>query len=139
MDTNVEVAVLREKVVNVERIFDRIDDAIGKIVEVNNNVSKMLAVHEERIDRQEKADEILSNKIDNLREQMVSDHNSVLQRLNYLERKVWAGLGAIGVITIIFQLAGPQIVTLMTQTTKTSDKIVEVRPQSLELYRHQVR
>ena len=109
------------------------------MVEVNNNVSKMLAVHEERIDRQEKADEILSNKIDNLREQMVSDHNSVLQRLNYLVRKVWAEIGAIGVITIIFQLAGPQIVTLMTQTTKTSDKIVEVRPQSLELYRHQVR
>lgn len=138
METDVEVAVLKEKIINVERLFDRIDDAIGKIAEVNNNVSKMLAVHEERLGMHEKADEILSNKIDRLREQMVTDHDSVLQRLSNLEKKVWAGFGAIGVITLFIQLVGPEIVTRMMPSVKVSDTIVEVSPNPLELYRQQI-
>ena len=51
----VKVAVLEERLENFETLVSRLDSAIEKIVEVNNNVSRMLAVHEERITKQKKS------------------------------------------------------------------------------------
>ena len=79
MADRVTTAVLKEKVDNIEKVFNRIDDAIGKIVEVNNNVSKMLAVHDERLVKQEKIDEVLFKKIDELHVKMDEDHKAVLE------------------------------------------------------------
>jgi len=53
MDEQVKVAVLEERLENFETLVNRLDSAIEKIAEVNNNVSRMLAVHEERISKQE--------------------------------------------------------------------------------------
>ena len=50
---DVKVAVLEERLENFETLVSRLDSAIEKIAEVNNNVSRMLAVHEERITKQE--------------------------------------------------------------------------------------
>jgi len=141
MDNNcgdIEVAVLREKVSSIEKFFEKLDQAILKITEVNSNVSKMLAVHEERLGKQERIDEILFDKIDKLREQMDADHNRVLQRLTTLERKVWSGLGAIGVLTILIQLVGPQLVSKMLSPAKASGTMVETRSANLELHRHKI-
>ena len=44
-----EVAVLGQKLEDLKHIVVKIDTAIEKISEVNSSVSKMLAVHEERI------------------------------------------------------------------------------------------
>ena len=46
---NVKVAILEERLGNFEQLVTRLDSAIEKIAEVNNNVSRMLAVHEERL------------------------------------------------------------------------------------------
>lgn len=141
MDNNcgdVEVAVLKEKVITIEKFFEKLDQAILKITEVNSNVSKMLAVHEERLGKQERIDEILFDKIDKLREQMDTDHNNVLQRLTNLERKVWAGLGALGVITLVLQMVGPQFFTKLLSPAKASGIMVETRPANLELHRYEI-
>ena len=53
MEEEVKVAVLSQKVDDLKNILVKIDDAIEKISEVNSNVSKILAVHEQRITRQE--------------------------------------------------------------------------------------
>ncbi len=50
MPDQIKVAVLEERLENFETLVSRLDSAIEKIAEVNNNVSRMLAVHEERID-----------------------------------------------------------------------------------------
>jgi hypothetical protein len=49
MAEQVKVAVLEERLQNFESVVSKLDAAIEKIAEVNNNVSRMLAVHEERI------------------------------------------------------------------------------------------
>lgn len=134
----IEVAVLKEKVLTFEKFFERLDQAILKITEVNSNVSKMLAVHEERLGKQERVDEILFDKIDKLREQMDTDHNSLLQRLAALERKVWTGLGALGAVTLLLQLVGPQIFNKVLSPAKASGTMVEARPVALELHRREV-
>jgi len=101
MAEQIKVAVLEERLQNFEAIVSKLDSAIEKLAEVNNNVSRMLAVHEERIGKQEKIDTVLFDKIDKLRDKMDSDHDSVTKRLSLLEKKLWIGIGALATILVI--------------------------------------
>ena len=101
MEEEVKVAVLETRLENFETLVSRLDSAIEKIAEVNNNVSRMLAVHEQRISKQEEIDEVLFDKIDKLRDKMDSDHDSVTKRLSLLEKKLWIGMGALAAILVI--------------------------------------
>ena len=101
MAEQVKVAVLEERLQNFESVVSKLDAAIEKIAEVNNNVSRMLAVHEERISKQEEIDSILFDKIDKLRDKMDSDHDSVSKRLSLLERKLWIGIGILGAVVAV--------------------------------------
>lgn len=103
-----DVAVLKSKIETVEQVFDKLDRAIEKITEVNNNVSRMLAVHEERISKQEEIDNVLFDKIDKLRDKMDSDHNLVTERLRTLERKLWSAVGILGAVMISLNPASIQ-------------------------------
>jgi hypothetical protein len=119
---NVKVAILEERLGNFEALVTRLDSAIEKIAEVNNNVSRMLAVHEEKISKQEEIDSVLFDKIDKLRDKMDSDHDSVTKRLSLLERKLWIGIGALGGILI---LTNPQAIkTLRPLLSSTESAIV---------------
>ena len=100
MAEQVKVAVLEERLQNFESIVTKLDSAIEKLAEVNNNVSRMLAVHEERITKQEEIDSVLFDKIDKLRDKMDSDHDNTTKRLSLLERKLWIGIGALGAILV---------------------------------------
>jgi len=109
-----DVAVLQTKVENFEQVFDRLDRAIEKITEVNNNVSRMLAVHEERISKQEETDSVLFDKIDKLRDKMDFDHDRVTERLRLLERKLWTAIGVLGAVVVIINPAAiKQIMPLL--------------------------
>ena len=121
MEEEVKVAVLEAKLENFETLVTRLDSAIEKIAEVNNNVSRMLAVHEQRISKQEEIDEILFDKIDKLRDKMDSDHDSVSQRLSILERKLWIGLGALGAIVAI---SNPQALKLISPLMSSADSAI---------------
>jgi len=101
MEEEVKVAVLETRLENFETLVSRLDSAIEKIAEVNNNVSRMLAVHEERLSKQEDIDAVLFDKIDKLRDKMDADHDSVTKRLSLLEKKLWIGMGALAAILVI--------------------------------------
>ena len=124
MEEEVKVAVLETRLQNFETLVTRLDSAIEKIAEVNNNVSRMLAVHEQRITKQEEIDEILFDKIDKLRDKMDSDHDNVTQRLSLLERKLWIGLGAVGAILII---TNPQAIKIIKPLISAAESAI-VRP-----------
>jgi hypothetical protein len=96
-----KVAVIEEKLLVHEQMMSRIDTAIEKLSEVNSNVSKMLAVHEEKIGTNEKVDDILFTKIDQLGSKMDSDHNIVLSKIQDLEKKVWIGIGLVFCVSFI--------------------------------------
>ena len=122
MDSKAEVAVLESKLENFENLVSRLDSAIEKIAEVKNNVSRMLAVHEEKIAKQEQVDNILFDKIDKLRDKMDSDHDSVTQRIRGLERKVWIGLGILSTVTFLLNLPfNPQKVLQSQQPSAMMD------------------
>ena len=110
----VKLAVLDQRLETFEGIVSKLDAAIEKIAEVNNNVSRMLAVHEERISKQEDIDAVLFDKIDKLRDKMDIDHDSVSRRLSLLERKLWTAIGALGALMIVLNPASvKQIMPLL--------------------------
>ena len=121
MEEEVKVAVLEARLENFETLVSRLDSAIEKIAEVNNNVSRMLAVHEQRISKQEEIDEILFDKIDKLRDKMDSDHDSVTKRLSLLERKLWIGLGALGAVVA---LTNPQAIKTLRPLLSSAESAI---------------
>jgi len=123
---DVKVAVLEERLENFETLVSRLDSAIEKIAEVNNNVSRMLAVHEERITKQEEIDAVLFDKIDKLRDKMDSDHDYVTQRLSLLERKLWIGIGALGAVLI---LTNPQAIKTLRPLLSSAESAI-IQPVS---------
>ena len=50
-----EVKLLKKEIHDQQKIHDRIDVAIEKLTDVSNSIHRMLAVHEEKIARQEEA------------------------------------------------------------------------------------
>ena len=121
MAEQVKVAVLEERLQNFESVVSKLDAAIEKIAEVNNNVSRMLAVHEERISKQEEIDSILFDKIDKLRDKMDSDHDSVTKRLSLLERKLWVGIGILGAVVA---LTNPQAIRTLKPLLSSSGSAI---------------
>lgn len=97
----VKVALIEQKLDDLKPIIVKLDKAIEKLSEVNISVSRMLAVHEERISKQEEIDIVLFAKIDKLRDKMDADHDSVLQRLRGLEKRVWMAVGGLAVLSFI--------------------------------------
>ena len=52
-DLETEVKLLKKEVEDQKKIHDRLDVAIEKLTDVSNSIHRMLAVHEEKITRQE--------------------------------------------------------------------------------------
>ena len=123
MDDKVQVAILEERLEQFGSIVTRIDSAIEKLSEVNNNVSRMLAVHEERITKQEEIDAVLFDKIDKLRDKMDSDHDIVTQRLSLLERKLWIGIGILGAVVA---LTNPQAIKTLKPLLSSAESAIVV-------------
>ena len=126
MAEQIKLAVLEEKLQDFETLVSRLDSAIEKIDEVNNNVSRMLAVHEERITKQEEIDAVLFDKIDKLRDKMDSDHDIVTQRLSLLERKLWIGIGILGAIVA---LTNPQAIKTLKPLLSSAESAI-IQPVS---------
>lgn len=121
MDEQIKVAVLEEKLQNFENIVSKLDSAIEKIAEVNNNVSRMLAVHEERIAKQEELDSVLFDKIDKLRDKMDGDHELVTSRISVLEKKLWIGLSVLGVVVAI---SNPQSIKALKPLLSSAESVI---------------
>jgi len=119
----VQVAVLQQKLEDLKDIIIKIDDAIEKMSEVNSNVGKMLAVHEQRISKQEEIDNLLFTKIDKLRDKVDRDYDLVVSRVQVIEKRVWMAIGAIACIT--FLANNSQFIEILTPDYSRS--IIEQR------------
>ena len=114
----IPLEVIDQKIEDIKPLVHKMEKAIEKLSELNTSVSRMLAVHEERISKQEEIDTVLFTKIDQLRDKMDVDHNSVLSRIQSLDKKIWIAIGSIAVITFI--IAETPILSTLTQPSQTS-------------------
>ena len=62
-EIKIDIESLRKDIENMNTINGRIDTAIDKLTDVSASIKSMLAVHEEKIQRQEKIDEIIFDKL----------------------------------------------------------------------------
>ena len=62
-EIKVDIESLRKDIENMNTINGRIDTAIDKLTDVSASIKSMLAVHEEKIQRQEKIDEVIFGKL----------------------------------------------------------------------------
>ena len=120
-----KVAILEEKLHTTEQLMQRIESAIEKMSEVSANVTKMLVVHEQKIEGNDKVDAILFTKIDQLSNKMDTDHNIVLDKLQGLEKKVWIGIGIFAVVTLIIN--NSEMLASILSNTQDNGRIERLR------------
>ena len=123
MAEEIKVAILEQKLEDLKDIIVKIDDAIEKLSEVNSNVTKMLAVHEQRISKQEETDTLLFNQIDKLRDKVDRDYDALVSRVQTIEKRVWMAIGAIACVT--FLANNTRIIEVLTPAPEAS--IIEQR------------
>ena len=119
-----KIEVVNQKVEDLKPLIHKMESAIEKLSELNTSVSRMLAVHEERLTKQEEIDNVLFTKIDQLRDKMDVDHNSVLSRIRTIERKMWSIAGSLAVISVLVSPVGSRIIT-STLTPPSSSVILD--------------
>ena len=66
-----EVKLLKKELEDQKKIHDRLDVAIEKLTDVSNSIHRMLAVHEEKIARQEEAIFEAEQQIENRRGELL--------------------------------------------------------------------
>ena len=101
-----KIAVLEERLSSFEVMIRKIDEAIQIMGKTSQNISKMLAVHEERIEQCNKADDYITRVIDELRIENKDQHDAVSQRIQKIEVKLeefvkfrWILVGVVAVVT----------------------------------------
>jgi len=82
------IAVLEERLSVYEQMMERIDNAIQKIGETSQNISKMLAVHNEKIEQCNRTDNLIVRMIEDIREESQKQHEEIKRELEERLEKV---------------------------------------------------
>lgn len=88
VELRVEIEGIKRDLENVSSINGRLDTAIEKLTDVSSCIKSMLAVHEEKITRQEKTDEVIFEKIKDRAEEIDSVYRELQKEINQVERRL---------------------------------------------------
>jgi len=88
IDLRVEIEGIKRDLENVGNINNRLDTAIEKLTDVSTSIKSMLAVHEVKIDRQEKTDEIIFEKIKDRADEIDSVYRELQREITQVERRL---------------------------------------------------
>jgi len=72
----------------LERIVEKLDDSIEKLTEVNNNIGKLLAVHEERMNNMEKDTDRNVEDIRDIHDKINEFQRDLLKRMDALDDNI---------------------------------------------------
>lgn len=114
--TETKLALLEEKLNIYEQMMKKIESAIEKIGETSQNISKMLAIHEEKIDQSSKSDEVLVKMVNDIKKMNTDEHNKVLKRVDDMEKTLgdlmkfrWQVAAISGAVVLVVGLVVPFI------------------------------
>jgi chromosome segregation ATPase len=83
-----KIAVLEERLTSYEVMMKKIDEAIQIMGQTSQSISKMLAVHEEKLDNTNKTDEVIFSRIRSMEDKNTEEHGRVIERFESLEKKI---------------------------------------------------
>jgi predicted nucleic acid-binding Zn-ribbon protein len=85
-----EVRLLKKELEDQAKIHDRLDIAIEKLTDVSNSINRMLAVHEEKIARQEEALYIAEQQIEVRRSELLGKIDELHSRITTNTKEIMA-------------------------------------------------
>ena len=115
-----------------EAILERLERVIETLQENNQKMGQMLAVHDEKLDKQDRIDAVLFEKVESLHREVnrstaeikagcERDIRLVDNRLRVMEKKMWTIAGAIAIISFVVSPIGQRVVGgILTQQTQQS-------------------
>ena len=117
-------------------ILERLEKVVQSLQDNSVKMGQLLAVHNEKLDKQDRIDAVLFEKIESLHKDMgratdeikkgcERDIRLVDQRLRMMEKKMWTIAGALTVISFIVSPIGQRFVKGLTATPQSS--IIQVK------------
>ena len=94
-DLQVDIAKLKKDIEQVNSIHTRLDTAIDKLTDVSTSIKSMLAVHSEKIARQEQVDEIIFEKLKERAGEIDNVHRELTREIEQSERRLLLEIKAI--------------------------------------------
>jgi len=102
-------------------IIERLERVVDTLQDNSIQMGKLLAVHNEKLDKQDKVDAILFEKLDRLSSDLNRETNAIKKgcerdirliddRLRVLEKKMWSIAGALAMISIFISPLGQRLV-----------------------------
>ena len=129
-------------------ILERLEKVVQSLQDNSVKMGQLLAVHNEKLDKQDQVDRVLFEKVDRLHADLnreteaikrgcERDIRKVDDRLRAMEKKMWPIFGALSIISFLVSPVGQKIIKQLTGESKTvmmgSELVVH------ELHRKQVR
>jgi len=87
-EIKVDIESLRKDIENVNTINGRIDTAIDRLTDVSTSIKSMLAVHEEKITRQEKIDEVIFDKLKDRQAEITDVYRELKKDVEMSEKRL---------------------------------------------------
>ena len=102
-------------------LIERLERVIETLSENSIKMGQMLAVHDEKLDKQDRIDAVLFEKVESLHREVSRstaeikagcerDIRKVDDRLRLMEKKMWSIFGALSIISFVVSPIGQRIV-----------------------------
>ena len=112
-------------------IIERLEKVVQSLQENSVKMGELLAVHNEKLDKQDRIDAVLFEKIESLHKDMdratdeikkgcERDIRLVDQRLRMMEKKMWTIAGALTVISFVVSPIGQRFMSSLTASPQSS-------------------
>ena len=88
VDIKVQIEGLKKDIENVTNIQSRIDTAIEKMTDVSTSIKSMLAVHEEKLAKQEQIDEVIFDKLKERQSSINQVYDDLHKNISQVERRL---------------------------------------------------
>ena len=129
-------------------ILERLERVVESLQENSSKMGQLLAVHNEKLDKQDKIDGVLFEKVESLHREVTRktdeikkgcerDIRMVDDRLRTMEKKMWSIFGGLAIISFMVSPVGQR--TIKPMLTNGSPTVSMIEPMgSDELSRHQI-
>ena len=110
-------------------LLSRLEKVIETLSENSVKMGQMLAVHDEKLDKQDRIDAVLFEKVESLHRALDREANLIKQgcerdirkvdeRLRVIEKKMWSIFGALAVISFLVSVPGQGLMRQMFQQSQ---------------------
>ena len=83
-----DLQVLKNEVEQVSSVNTKLDNAIDKLTDISGSIKSMLAVHEEKLSKQEEIDKAIFNLIENRRIEFDTNYKELHARINKIHKEL---------------------------------------------------